>query len=158
MYIHMCVRACINEYVRSATEEEEKDEDEVGKEDEEVRKSEEEEEVSFKSAIHLVHRRRESGVIRERERERKRVVSLIPIHVYAHTYETLRATRSRGSPVLVSDDQCVRSSSLNVRDTLVAIKIGRYVRSFCEFLASILFGDVVGARRRSHASPSVIVN
>lgn len=74
MYIHMCVRACINEYVRSATEEEEEDEDEdedeVGKEDEEIRKSEEEEEeVSFKSAIHLVHRRRESRVIRERERE-----------------------------------------------------------------------------------------
>lgn len=68
MYIHMCVRACINEYVRSATEEEEEDEDEVGKEDEEIRKSEEEE-VSFKSAIHLVHRRRESRVIRERERE-----------------------------------------------------------------------------------------
>lgn len=73
MYIHMCVRACINEYVRSATEEEEEDEDEdedeVGKE--EIRKSEEEEEVSFKSAIHLVHRRRESRVIRERERERE---------------------------------------------------------------------------------------
>lgn len=75
MYIHMCVRACINEYVRSATEEEEEDEDkedEVGKEDEEIRKSEEEEEVSFKSAIHLVHRRRESGVIREREGEREK--------------------------------------------------------------------------------------
>lgn len=73
MYIHMCVRACINEYVRSATEEEEEDEDEVGKEDEEIRKSEEEEEeVSFKSAIHLVHRRRESRVIREREREKTR--------------------------------------------------------------------------------------
>lgn len=71
MYIHMCVRACINEYVRSATEEEEEDEDEdeVGKEDEGIRKSEEEEEVSFKSTIHLIHRRRESRVIRERERE-----------------------------------------------------------------------------------------
>lgn len=47
------------------------------------------------------------------------------------TYETRRATEAVGprkSPVLVSDDQCVRSSSLNVRETLVAIKI-RTLRS-----------------------------
>lgn len=47
------------------------------------------------------------------------------------TYETRRATEAAGpreSPVLVSDDQCVRSSSLNVRETLVAIKI-RTLRS-----------------------------
>jgi len=50
--------------------------------------------------------------------------------ICARTYETHRATEigPRQSPVLVSDDQCVRSLSLNVRETLVAIKI-RTLRS-----------------------------
>lgn len=60
-------------------------------------------------------------------------------------------TGPRESPVLVSDDQCVRPSSLNVRETLVAIKIRlRYVRDRLRFLASILFGIVAFASTLAH--------
>lgn len=71
--------------------------------------------------------------------------------VYVACNETRRATKAgpREPPVLVSDDQCVRSSSLNVRDTLVAItkkkKIGRYTR---DRLRMSRFNPLRRSRRR----------
>lgn len=70
----------------------------------------------------------------------------------------------RPKPVLESlpssfqNDQCVRSSSLNIRDTLVAIREKKNrtlrTRSFCECLASIFSGVAVGAStlRANHGS------
>lgn len=82
--------------------------------------------ISSDICVHTCARARESR--RRRRSPSKRAPrgrAATQRHACTRTHETRRATAAgpRDSPVLVSDDQCVRSSSLNVRETLVAIKI-----------------------------------